>query len=179
MTKHNFYVITGGPGAGKTSLLESLALKGYSYIPDTARQIIKERLSKGLTPRPGPKTFAQKIFDKDWTNFITNSGLSSLLFFDRSFMDSACLLFDCSTTSYNKIKDSHLKNRYNNKVFMAPPWREIYRTDRERDQSFQESVAVCERIEKWYRQHDYEVIILPKETIENREKFILSQIASY
>ena len=81
MQKSNFYIITGGPGGGKTSLLESLALKGYNYIPETARHIIKERLSKGLTPRPDPKTFAQEIFEKDWINFIANSRLSSLLFF--------------------------------------------------------------------------------------------------
>ena len=73
MTKHNFYIITGGPGGGKTSLLESLASKGYNCIPETARQIIKERLSKGLTPRPDAKTFAREIFDQDWKNFISNS----------------------------------------------------------------------------------------------------------
>jgi predicted ATPase len=73
MVKKNFYVITGGPGAGKTSVLEYLAAKGYSYVPETARQIIKERLSKGLTPRPDPKTFAEEIFNKDWKNFNSNS----------------------------------------------------------------------------------------------------------
>jgi predicted ATPase len=96
LTKNNFYVITGGSGAGKTRLLEKLASMGYNYIPETARQIIKERLAKGLTPRPDPGTFAQQIFDEDWKNFVSNSDLSSLLFFDRSFLDSACMLFDSS-----------------------------------------------------------------------------------
>jgi len=178
MTKDNFYIITGGPGSGKTSLLESLAAKGYNYIPETARQIIKERLSSGLTPRPNPKAFAQEVFNKDWTNFISNSDLSSLLFFDRSFLDSACQLFDCDTVGYNKIKDTHLKNRYNNKVFITPPWREIYRNDTERDQSFQESIVVCARLEEWYREHDYDLVVLPKDTVGNRTKFILSQVAN-
>jgi predicted ATPase len=101
MTKHNFYVITGGPGAGKTSVLEILAAKGYGCIPETARHIIKERLSKGLTPRPHAKTFAEEIFSKDLTNFISNSNISSPLFFDRSFMDSACMLHDCGGTHYH------------------------------------------------------------------------------
>jgi len=177
MQKSNFYIITGGPGGGKTSLLESLASKGYNYIPETARQIIKERLSKGLTPRPDPKTFAQEIFEKDWINFIANSRLSSLLFFDRSFMDSAGMLIKCDRVGYNKIKETLFKNRYNNKVFIIPPWREIYRNDTERDQSFEEGIEVYEWIDKWYRQHDYDVVIVPKDTIENRVKFILSQMA--
>src|SRR5204863_2059525 len=164
MTEYNFYVITGGPGGGKTSLLECLASKGYSYIPETARQIIKERLLKGLTPRPDPKRFAQEIFNKDWTNFTSNSELSSLLFFDRSFMDSAWQLFNCDTVGYNKIKERHLKNRYNNKVFITPPLREIYSNDTERDQSFEESIEVYEQLEEWYKEHDYDILILPKDT---------------
>lgn len=177
MTKDNFYVITGGPGAGKTSLLESLASKGYHYIPETARQIIKERLAKGLTPRPDPRTFAQAIFDQDWKNFISNSDLSSLLFFDRSFIDSACMLFDSDAHSYERIRDIHLTNRYNEKVFITPPWKEIYRNDDERDQTFEQSIEVYERLENWYREHGYDLIVLPKYTIENRVKFILTQVA--
>src|ERR1041385_8093985 len=104
MTKDNFYAITGGPGAGKTTLLENLASKGYNYIPETARQIIKERLAKGLAPRPNAKIFAQEICDQDWRNFSSNSNSSSILFFDRSFMDSACMLFDSDKDSYDKIR---------------------------------------------------------------------------
>jgi len=177
MTKHNFYIITGGPGGGKTSVLENLASKGYNYIPETARQIIKKRLSKGLAPRPDPGTFAQQIFDQDWKNFISNSGLSSLLFFDRSFMDSACMLFDSDLNSYENIRDTYMANRYNNKVFITPPWKEIYRTDEERDQSFEQSIEVYQRLAKWYKGHDYDVVILPKDTIENRTKFILKLVS--
>ena len=176
MTKNNFYVITGGPGGGKTSLLEKLESKGYRYVPETARQIIKDRLAKGLTPRPDPTTFAQEIFNTDWTNFISNSNLTSPLFFDRSFMDSACQLFECDSIAHSKIQDTYLQNRFNNKVFFTPPWQEIYRTDTERDQSFEESIEVYERLDKWYRNHGYEIIVLPKDTIENRTDFVLRNV---
>ncbi len=178
MTKRNFYIVTGGPGGGKTSLLECLAKKGYPYAAETARQIIKERLKKGLTPRPDPKIFGQQIFNRDWANFTSNSAMSSLLFFDRSFVDSAWQLFNYDPAGYDKIKDTLLKNRYNNKVFITPPWKEIYCHDTERDQSFEESVGVYEKLGEWYREHDYDIVILPKDTIENRVKFILGQISN-
>jgi predicted ATPase len=178
MTKNNFYVITGGPGGGKTALLENLASKGYKYIPETARQIIKERISKGLTPRPDPKTFAREIFTKDCANFISNSDLSSPLFFDRSFMDSAYQLYESDEAGYNKIKEVHLKNRYNNKVFITPPWKEIYQNDAERDQTFEKAIEVYERLDEWYRQHDYDIVVLPKDTIENRTNFILNLVTN-
>jgi len=176
MTKNNFYVITGGPGGGKTSLLERLASKGCEFVPETARQIIKDRLAKGLTPRPDAKTFAIEIFNQDWKNFTSNSNLSSLLFFDRSFIDSACMLFDSDVDSYEQIKGTYKANRYNTKVFITPPWKEIYQNDSERDQSFEQSIGVYERLEKWYKEHDYDIIALPKDTIENRAKFILHQV---
>lgn len=176
MVRSNFFIITGGPGGGKTSLLENLALKGFSYVPETARQIIRERLSKGLSPRPDPKTFAREIFDKDYINYTSNSNIPSLLFFDRSFIDSAGMLFECDVDSYNEIKNSHLVNRYNNKVFIAPPWEEIYCNDAERDQSFEESIRIYEWLYEWYGKHRYDVVVLPKDTIENRAGFILNRI---
>ena len=91
-------------------------------------------------------------------------------------MDSACLLFDADADAYSKIRDVHLNNRYNNTVFITPPWREIYRTDTERDQSFDEAIRVYHRLENWYREHGYDIVILPKDTVENRATFILNQI---
>ena len=175
MTKDNFYVITGGPGGGKTSLLERLASKGYPSVPETAREIIKERLSKGLSPRPDLKSFAEQIFAKDWANFISNSD-SLIVFFDRSFMDSACLLFDANADAYNKIRHTHLSNRYNDTVFITPPWREIYRNDTERDQSFEEAIRIYHRLENWYLEHGYHIVVLPKGTVENRATFILDKV---
>ena len=176
MIKNNFYILTGGPGGGKTSLLEFLAGKGYHYIPETARQIIKERLSKNLSPRPEPKIFSQEIFLRDWDNYISNSGNSSLLFFDRSFLDSSCMIFDSDINFYNQIRDDQLQHRYNNTVFITPPWKEIYTNDEERDQTFEDAIRVYERIDQWYKSHGYHLVILPKDTIEKRARFLLDHV---
>lgn len=44
--KPNFFVITGGPGVGKTTLLETLAQQGFPYVPEIAREIIREQVSR-------------------------------------------------------------------------------------------------------------------------------------
>ena len=176
MIKRNFYVITGGPGGGKSSLLDCLASKGYGHIPETARQLIKERVLQNLSPRPDAEVFAMETFHKDWTNFSSNLQLSSPLFFDRSFMDSAWLLFKAEPRSFIKIQKVCLKNRFNNRVFITPPWEEIYCNDNERDQSFNEAIEVYEQLGEWYEQHDYDLIVLPKDSIENRVKFIFEHM---
>src|SRR3989338_5301871 len=42
------YILTGGPGAGKTSIINFLAQKGYLAVPEAATQIIEEDLNKDI-----------------------------------------------------------------------------------------------------------------------------------
>jgi len=91
-------------------------------------------------------------------------------------MDSACLLFDADVAAYNKIGDKQRNNRYNDIVFITPPWREIYRNDTERDQSFDEAIRVYQRLEKWYHEHGYHIVVVPKDTVEKRATFILQNV---
>ncbi len=178
MTKNNFYIITGGPGGGKTTLLERLAAHGYAFVPETARQIIKERLSMGASPRPAPLQFATEVFERDCSNFSMKGSLTSLLFFDRSFIDSSWQLFTCDKDRYSEVKPFLQTHRYNNKVFITPPWKEIYHTDSERDQTFEESVEVYEQLYDWYAQHNYRLIELPQTSVDNRLNFLLDHLTN-
>lgn len=72
LIKNNFIVITGGPGCGKSTLLEALCENGFKYLSETGRFIIKERLSKGLTPRPNLEDFSIQMFQMDHENYINN-----------------------------------------------------------------------------------------------------------
>lgn len=40
----NFFVFTGGPGAGKTSVIEALAAAGLTCMPEAGRQIIRDQM---------------------------------------------------------------------------------------------------------------------------------------
>jgi predicted ATPase len=58
-------VVTGGPGAGKTTMLLALRARGYTTVPDSARANINERKSRGLSPRPAPPEFAYNVLRND------------------------------------------------------------------------------------------------------------------
>ena len=49
------FVVTGGPAAGKTTVLDILRELGYAIGKDSARSIIRQRKTVELSPGPGPK----------------------------------------------------------------------------------------------------------------------------
>lgn len=176
MTKDNFIVITGGPGSGKSAILHFLSRLGYKYINETGRGIIKDRISRGLTPRPSPGEFANQMFRSDYKNYIDNLETSGTVFFDRSFLDSASLIAETDKAQTSEVKEILETYRFNKNVFIAPPWEEIYCTDNERDQTYEESIVIYERLYKWYTLNGYDLIEFPKSDVDRRVKFLLEKI---
>ena len=56
LIKTGLYVITGGPGTGKTSLIEELKIVGYQTVKEVARDIIKEQQQQGGDALPWKDT---------------------------------------------------------------------------------------------------------------------------
>lgn len=48
----NFHVITGGPGSGKTTLIDMLAAQGFHQMPKASRAIIRGQVTVGGTAMP-------------------------------------------------------------------------------------------------------------------------------
>jgi predicted ATPase len=86
-------VITGGPGVGKTTLLLALQARGHTIVGDSARTIIQDRRSRGLSPRPNALEFAHERCA--WTSrtlFITRQPRATSSLIEASSMRSARLI---------------------------------------------------------------------------------------
>jgi len=62
--------------------------------------------------------------------------------------------------------------RYRRRVFVAPPWPEIYVNDTERKQDFAEAVRSYDA----YRSCGYDLVTLPKSTVDERVAFVLDRL---
>jgi len=167
------FVVTGGPGGGKSTLLDALAERGYRIAPEAARRLIKERLAAGLPPRPDPVTFARAILDSDMEHYRAAADDDGIAFFDRGVLDALYMLDLESALSRDEIASHIQAFPYNDTVFLMPPWEAIYAMDSERDQTFEESVTVFEGMKRWYARWGYETVEVPRASVEARVSFIL------
>ncbi|WP_396272512.1 AAA family ATPase [Granulicella arctica] len=71
-----------------------------------------------------------------------------------------------------------LSGCYHSAVFLVPPWEEIYTSGFERRHGFAEAVSEYERLDTAYRSFGYDVIVLPRQSIQERAALVLSRLAS-
>jgi predicted ATPase len=170
--------LTGGPGAGKTTVLDALRARGYECVPDTARAIIRERLKVSLSPRPSPREFADEILKRDREQYQRVTSGSGLVFFDRCVVDALGMVGQlgglASPLELEKLLEEY---EYFHTAFIFPPWREIYTTDTERDHPFTHAVAVHREVTAWYTRCGYDLVEVPRGTVQKRCDFILARIA--
>jgi predicted ATPase len=169
-------VVTGGPGAGKTSLLEGLARRGYAIIPEVARRVIADRTARGLPPRPPPIEFAKAIVERDVVQYESTRTRAGIVFFDRSLLDSLGMLAELNQVADAEVRKFLERCPYHATAFILPPWRAIYQTDSERDQSYEQAVGVYQAVRAWYLQCGYDLIDVPRGTVEERCEFVLRSL---
>lgn len=176
-TAADLIVISGGPGAGKTTVLGQLALAGYSVVPEVARRIIAERKAMQLSPRPEPAEFAQTIFNRDIEQYEAAKAVSGISFFDRSIIDSLGFLKGLGLVTEHQQNVVVERYPYHCEVFIFPPWKDIYHTDSERDQTYEESVEVYHSICRFYGQCGYSLVEVPRAGVDERCEFLVRHTA--
>lgn len=170
------FVLTGGPGSGKTSVLQALQKRELCIAPESARQIIQTRLSKQLPPRPDAKTFADEVLRADIDKYHQLCAEDEPTFYDRGVLDALYMLNTIGALSHLDKARKVVAYPYNSVAFIFAPWAEIYTTDTERDQSFAESVQVYEGLKQWYTHWGYSLIEVPNLSIEERAEFVLDVV---
>ena len=172
-----FFILTGGPGVGKTSLLEELRRMGFGCVEEVAREIIKEQVTDGGNALPWGDTalYASIMHRRSVETYISASS-EGVVFFDRGIPDTLSYIRLINGALTKEMDADAREFRYNQRVFILPPWPEIYETDSERKQDWEEAVRTYEQLQKTYRAYGYELIELPKASVEQRADFVLYYI---
>lgn len=173
-----FRIVTGGPGSGKTSLIEALRARGYSCSLEAGRGIIQDQVAiEGpALPWRDPLLFAELMLSWEMRSYHEVEHAAGPVFFDRGVADVLGYLRLLGLPVPEHVRKAATTFRYNPIVFVAPPWREIFQQDNERKQDFNEAVRTYEALVATYGALNYRLVELPCCSIEERVRFVLGHI---
>tara|TARA_R110002012_G_scaffold38153_5_gene106575 strand:+ start:8422 stop:8985 length:564 start_codon:yes stop_codon:yes gene_type:complete len=178
-------VITGAPGTGKTSIVNGLESKGFYCFHEIIRDMTSKAKQEGQSEEyiSNPLVFVDDAlqFNKDLleartTHYKRSINLDEVIsFFDRGIPDVLAYM-DYFGQDYDDFFISNCENYKYDSVFIVPPWKEIYVSDNERMETFEEAENIHHSLVKTYSQFGYDPIEVPKDAVPNRIDFILETL---
>ena len=73
--------------------------------------------------------------------------------------------------------DGARSDQFGRRVFLVPPWPELYAGDAERRHGFAAAVAEYEALMRSYPEHGYEVVVVPRASVRARADFLEAALA--
>ena len=176
-------VITGGPGTGKTSLIEALAERGWATVPEAAIEVIGElNAEMGLERQKewrhaNRSEFQARVLARQKT--LEGAALDSeepVAFLDRSRLDGLayCRYFDEAPPA--ELVQAADEVRYDDVVWLEQlgvfPDRGATGRTSDRDAS----IALGDEIATVYEERGYELLRLPDGPLPDRVDRLLREL---
>jgi len=165
------FVVIGGPGFGKTTLVKALEAKGcHCEYDEKSRELIKKMARRGIADTSGA-AFNRAILMKRVEQY--EKAPEGVSFFDRGIPDSIAYMAKAPDDFWEAAR----KHRYESRVFVASPWREIFKAEPGRaETAFEEAVRLHNRIVSVYTELGYSLVEVPKSPAEERAEFVLGAV---
>ncbi|MFV5695073.1 AAA family ATPase [Flavobacterium sp. LB3P122] len=172
-------VIIGGPGTGKSTIIDQLVANGYCCYPEISRQVTLEAQKQGIEQLflTNPLLFSELLLEGRKKQF--QSALEEpheIVFIDRGIPDVLAYMHYIGDR-YPTFFDLACQEYKYTKIFILPPWEEIYTSDTERYENFEQAKDINGHLISTYKKYGYELIEVPKDSVDNRILFILDKIS--
>ena len=161
------YILTGTPGCGKTSIIRSLEVDGYTVVDEAATDIIALRHAQGIAEPHLHPEFIDDITNLQKLRQMRTPDVSGIQFYDRSpictYALSVWLGFPISTTLANEMKRVEKEQIYQKQIFFIENLG-FCEPSAARRITFEDSLAFEKVHEETYTSFGYECIrIAPRE----------------
>ena len=170
----NWYVITGAPCCGKTTLIDQLAARGFKTVPETGRLYIEQEFAKGRSLeeiRQNEAGFVHHLFNLQ-AEVERRLAPHDLLFLDRALPE--CITFHrINRLNPNEILPVCTRYRYAC-IFILdrfPLQQDGVRTEDDLASDF-----LDEWLERDSRTMGYNVVRVPVLSINDRLEYILDRV---
>ncbi|AGC77974.1 putative ATPase [Nonlabens dokdonensis] len=171
MEKTKRILIIGGPGSGKTSVLATIEENGYYVHHEISREVTAKAQEQGIEQLflSDPFAFSNQLLEGRIQQFKNiQEGIN---FYDRGIPDVPAY----HVFTGDEIPDHFIqacKDYKYDQVFFLPPWEQIYESDNERYESYEQAVVLGDILLNFYKKLGYAPISVPKLDINSRYLFI-------
>lgn len=174
----HIFVVTGGPGSGKSSLIDAMTRRGFRTMPEAGRAIIREQVRIGGPALPWADwaIFAELMLGWELRSYHEALASDALVLMDRGIPDVVGYLTLCDLPVPAHIEAAAKIHPYNKRVFLAPYWDAIFTQDAERKQDRQEAEATVRVMAETYTRLGYWIVELPLVGIEQRADFMADNL---
>lgn len=172
-------VLIGGPGTGKTTVLNALKSKGYYCFDEVSRAVTLKAQKDGIEQLflTEPLLFSEMLLQGREDQYIeATKSKESVIFFDRGIPDVHAYM-NYFKTDYPELFLEKSKTYKYDTIFHFSPWEEIHTTDNERYETFEESLTIDKFLLEAYSELGYKIINVPFGTVKERTSFIINSLA--
>lgn len=167
------YVLTGGPGSGKSSIILALEQQGESIIREAAEDYIKLRQAQGQeTPWIEPD-FQDRILDLQIQRELRIPLFAERVFIDRGLADGMAYEVEGRKT-YERIKAETNKTKYE-QIFIIARLDDIKKTAIRRE-NYEEAKKLEKNLYRIYKELNYDPIRINSGPLEERVQDIKLKI---
>ncbi len=172
-------LLIGGPSSGKTTLINHLEAEGYICYPEISREITLNARDEGVDQLflENPMLFSERLLEgriKQYENATTEG---KHVFIDRGIPDVLAYM-DFIGDTYPDAFIAACETYKYDKVFLLPPWEEIYVSDAERYESYEEATKIHDYLVATYKKFGYDLHEVPKTSVAARFQFIINHLKS-
>lgn len=176
--KQQKILFIGGPGTGKSSLIGFLGKKGFPYLHEISREVTLKAQREGVDQLflTEPLLFSEMLMQGRIKQFEEAAKFKGeIIFIDRGIPDVTAYLDYVKNDYPPSFSEANRIYRYD-KVFLLPIWKEIYDTDNERYESYDQALEIQKHLVSTYGNLGYELISVPKANLSERAEFVLERI---
>jgi predicted ATPase len=124
-TIERFVIISGCSSGGKSTLLAELTRRGFATVEEPGRRIVKEELrgDGSALPWVDAAKFVRRAIAVSLSDIAAAGADPGWVFFDRGLIDAAIAR---EHLGGENARTTIGGRRFHARVFMAPPWPEIF-----------------------------------------------------